>query len=82
MSTLKARLIQSVDGELVTTELTGGDLVAAMEARGFALAGLNRNPSQRAELQGVPKFSGVCGPMWDGDGVRYEDPEAYAELST
>ena len=83
MSALKYRLVQSVDGELVTTELAGADLVLAMAARGFAAAGVNSNPRQRAELQGVPRFAGLCGPMWEGPGfVRYEDPEAYAILSS
>lgn len=56
-------------------------LTVAMEARGFALTGYNDNPRQRAELQGAPKFRGLCGPMWNGDGLRYEDVQAHAVLS-
>lgn len=75
-------LVQMVDGRLLRTDLTDDNLVPAMEVRGFQVTGFNANPRQRAELQGAPIFSDVCGPMWDGDGIRYEDPRAYAALST
>jgi len=52
-----------------------------MEVRGFPFVGINDNPRQRAELQGQPRFAGLCGPMWDGDGIRYECRAAYATLS-
>lgn len=35
----------------------------------------------REELYSLPKFEGFAGPMWDGDGVRYETPEAYESYS-
>lgn len=76
MTNIKVRLIQTVDGVSIRSEFGPEvDLVAAMEVRGYAFLKLNRNPNQRAELQGVPKFEGLNGPMWDGDAIRYEDPE-------
>lgn len=79
---IKARLIQCVDGLWIKSEFGPEvDLIAAMEVRGYAFAKLNNNPSQRAELQGQPKFQGVNGPMWDGDAIRYECPAAYAAPS-
>lgn len=57
------------------------DVIAAFEIRGFKYAGAETNPRLRPELHGHPKFEGLHGPMWDGDGVRYEDQETYKALS-
>lgn len=35
----------------------------------------------RAELDNQPKVDGYCGPMWDGDCLRYETWEVYDMLS-
>lgn len=35
----------------------------------------------RAELDNQPKVGGYLGPMWDGDGLRYETQEVYDMLS-
>lgn len=80
---MNARLVRSIAGVGMVREDFGPavDLVAAMEVRGYPLAGANSNPRQRAELQGQPKFDGLCGPMWDGDAIRYEDTASYAVLS-
>lgn len=78
---MKYRLVQSVEGRLIATECEADNVFAFMEVRGFALSGINSNPRQREELQGQPRFAGLNGPMWDGDAIRYEDPEAYARLS-
>ena len=78
---MKYRLIQCVEGQLVKHEFTDENVIPAMEIRGYTLTGLHSNPRTRAELQGAPKFTGVCGPMWDGDAIRYESTEAYAQLS-
>jgi hypothetical protein len=57
-------------------------IVAARAAvEGFRCRGFNSNASQRQELQGAPKFTGLIGPMWDGDAIRYECSATYAELS-
>lgn len=78
---MRYRLIQEVNGMAIKTEFNEENVIAAMEARGFALDGLNRNPRQREELQDQPKFKGLAGPMWDGDTVRYEDWKTYERLS-
>jgi hypothetical protein len=76
------RLIQMVEGKMVRSDFGPEvDVIAAMEIRGYEFTKLNTNPSNRAELQGQPKFSGLNGPMWDGDAIRYEDPKSYAALS-
>ncbi len=79
---MKYRLIQYVAGQMCRSEFTDENLLPAMEVRGYALNGFNQNKSNRAELQGQPKFRGVLGPMWDGDAVRYECPATYERLST
>jgi len=56
-------------------------IVSRAAVEGLQCSGYNSNPSQRLELQGAPKFKGVCGPMWDGDAIRYECSATYAELS-
>jgi hypothetical protein len=48
---------------------------------GFEVIGFNHNPRQRAELQGWPVFGKLCGPMWNGDHVRYETQEANDRFS-
>lgn len=35
----------------------------------------------RAELDNQPTLPNYCGPMWDGDGLRYETWEIYEQLS-
>lgn len=35
----------------------------------------------RAELDNQPTLPGYLGPMWDGDGLRYETQEIYNQLS-
>lgn len=35
----------------------------------------------RAELDNQPTLPNYCGPMWDGDGLRYETQEIYDQLS-
>lgn len=81
-TTIQARLIQTVDGMCLRHDFGPEvDLVLAMEVRGYKFRGLNSNKSQRAELQGAPKFDGLNGPMWDGDCLRYEDPASTKAVS-
>jgi hypothetical protein len=58
--------------------------IKKMEAMGFAFVGLDPNNIrddgtmvQRIELHNQPKFDGVCGPMYDGGGIRYETWDVY-----
>ncbi len=83
MIKLPVRLFQTVDGAIIRSVFGPEvDVIAAMEVRGFAFLGPNRNHRHRAELQGAPKFRGLAGPMWDGDAIRYEDPTTHTTLST
>jgi hypothetical protein len=65
---------------VLTTNILG--MIQVFRAHGYKCTGSNRNPYNRPELQGLPKFSELLGPMWDGDGnVRYETSEAYNAIS-
>lgn len=75
---LRVRLVTTA---LAVTYLTIGEAIAEIEKLGHAYTGPNHNLRQRAELQGAPKFTGLLGPMWDGDALRYEDAKTYAQLS-
>lgn len=57
------------------------NIIPAFRVRGFVQRGVNNNPRQRIELQDQPEFSGLLGPMWDGDAIRYENQAAYDALS-
>lgn len=82
-TSLTARLVGTEDGQpILENTVTLDCIVTEFEARGFLFAGFNNSPHQRKELRGWPKFRGLCGPMWNGDSVRYETVEAYAVLST
>lgn len=76
---MKARIIQMVEGQMIKTETA--DITAWAEAAGIKILALNARKSQRAELQGQPILDKFCGPMWDGDAIRYEDAETYARMS-
>ena len=79
---LTAKIVQVVEGQFIVTEVPMLNLDAAMEVRGFNLAGSETNTRLRPILQGLPIFSGVLGPMYDGPGrVRYETPAAYDIIS-
>lgn len=80
---MKYRLIQNVEGTFVKTEFDRGldAFLAAMEVRDFTFIKFNSNHRQRAELQGQPIFGQLCGPMWDGDAVRYKDQRSNDILS-
>lgn len=79
---MKYKLVQMADGSFVQSEWTSmGDFLAGAEARGFNHVGWNNNRRQRAELQLKPTFSNLCGPMWDGDCIRYEDSGTNARMS-
>ena len=64
---------------LFKTSLLG--MIPVFQSHGYTFTGLNRNAINRAELQGLPKFDGLIGPMWDGGDIRYETLAAYADIS-
>lgn len=76
---MKYRVIQMVEGSMVKTEPL--DIFAWADAAGVKVVKLNSNPRQRAELQGQPVLERFCGPMWDGDAIRYEDTASNDRLS-
>jgi hypothetical protein len=57
------------------------NVIPEMAKRGYPHVGANDNNHNCTELQGQPIFKGLCGPMWDGDCVRYETPEMNDLLS-
>lgn len=73
------RIIQTVEGRMVQSETT--DIFAWAEVHDLKVIKLNDNHHQRAELQGHPVFGSLCGPMWDGDAIRYEDQRSNDTLS-
>jgi len=79
--TVPFRVVQMIERRMVTTEVQPENFAAWCDVRGIAVTGRNTNPSQRAELQGQPRLAGFCGPMWDGDAIRYEDRATNDELS-
>lgn len=67
---------------LISERFSAAQLGPAMAEHGFTQVGVNTNPKHRVELQGQPKFDGLCGPMYGGPGVvRYETAAAYSQLS-
>jgi hypothetical protein len=79
---MKIRLVQlGVAGFVINEFADAEEAVAAFAARGFTFIKNNRNDRHRAELQGAPVFAQLHGPMWHGDAIRYEDPEANDILS-
>lgn len=77
---MKYQIVQNVDGEFIVTNPT--DIYAWAEVAGVQITGINNNPRQREELQGQPKLSGFCGPMYGGPGViRYEDQRTSQVMS-
>ena len=81
MTVTTANVVQIIDGKPLFSEVAIEDLMPWMAARGHAFTGSHKSPTTRPQLQGQPKFSGFCGPMWDGGPIRYECPEAYAYFS-
>ena len=58
------------------------DFTIKMASLGFKKSGINRNPAHRVELQNLPTFSGLAGPMYDGPNkIRYETWEVYKAMS-
>lgn len=89
MKATKAVLVQVVEGSMVASEFAIENLEAAMEVRGYKVSGYkgsiapgSQRISYREEMIGQPIFSGLCGPMYGGEGVvRYEDSGANDRLS-
>ncbi len=82
--------VQKPEGLVSSLFASEAELISAFAELGFEHKGAESRASLRPELQGQPKFSGVCGPMWGGYGgaegqepvIRYESWEAYEILSS
>src|SRR3546814_14696362 len=80
---MKIRIYRQTEQDFDRIEIEGATfetIVSRAAVEGLQCSGYDSNPSQRPELQGAPKFKGVCGPMWDGDAIRYECSATYAEF--
>ena len=79
----KAVYVALTEAGWITEVFEGENLIAAMEVRGYEYAGTETQTHLRQELQGAPKFKGLCGPMWGGaeTPLRYETWKAYERLS-
>src|SRR4051812_4828471 len=51
------------------------------EARGYVVTGTFARAGGRPGLIGHPVLRGFCGPMWDGDAIRYESQEVYDAMT-
>jgi hypothetical protein len=78
---MNVKLIQRVDGLMIASEFDLNDIEAALSIRGYQQTGINQNPNQRAELQGLPTYAELAGPMYDGGKIRYEDWASNERLS-
>ena len=69
------------DGHLEEVVMNDDNLIEMMAREGKEHVGYEFSPPLREELKGQPKFSDCCGPMWNGDHVRYENWDVYERLS-
>lgn len=81
---MKYTIILKHSGEFMVDHYAADTIdgfVHQMIESGFVVAGFRSNFTQRPELQGQPTFRGLYGPMWNGNGIRYECAEVYEGLS-
>jgi hypothetical protein len=70
---MKATVIRTVGGRIVTTVYKTTELVPAMKDLGFKTIDIVNEPYMEGYLLGLPRFEGLIGPIGDGANVRYED---------
>lgn len=80
------KIVRVMEGGTWTTTLTN-DIMQFAKEEGYAFLNFVANDHNRRELQGQPRFVGLCGPMYDGEKggvaiVRYECPVAYEIMSS
>jgi hypothetical protein len=73
---MKATVIRTVGGRIITKVYEVAALVPAMRDLGFDVAGVVDEPYMERYLLGLPRFEGLIGPIGDGANVRYEDIDA------
>jgi hypothetical protein len=70
---MKATVIRTVEGRIITTVYDVTALVPAMKELGFCVIDTVQEPYMEKYLLGLPRFEGLIGPIGDGANVRYED---------
>jgi hypothetical protein len=70
---MKATVIRTVEGRIITTVHDVTALVPAMKELGFSVVDIVQEPYMEKYLLGLPRFEGLIGPIGDGANVRYED---------
>jgi hypothetical protein len=70
---MKATIIRTVEGKIVTTVHDVTALVPAMKELGLQVVDIVNEPYMEKYLLGLPRFEGLIGPIGDGANVRYED---------
>ena len=67
---------------MFTEEFAEANVIDELKARGFPFTRFNNSKHQHDLIKNAPKFDGLLGPMFDGEGViRYESPKVYRALS-
>jgi len=70
---VKATVIRTIEGRIVTTVHDVTELVPAMKELGLKVVDIVNEPYMEKYLLGLPRFEGLIGPIGDGANVRYED---------
>jgi len=73
------KIVRCIEGSYIVDWTD--DVIAYAEIRGMLVTGRLARPKVREELQGQPYISGLVGPMWDGDCIRYEDQTTNDHMS-
>lgn len=71
--TVQVVLVREGRPPLRFTAESPAEVKAVIESEGFTFSGSDISPYRRTELRGMPRFSELAGPMWDGGAIRYED---------
>lgn len=79
---MKIRITKREKGAFATYEFANeNDAARFLDQNGHAITGRFTSQHARDELQGAMKISGLLGPFWDSDAIRYEDQPTYNALS-
>ena len=79
---MNIRLVRTIEDRLVAQEFDEKFILNHMAQLGYEYAGRTKIGGHlRTELEDQPRFTGLCGPMWDGDAIRYEDQATNEYLS-
>lgn len=79
------RLFHVVDADgagLKVDSYGSAEFIGAMAARGFRCIGPVHRARLRYELQGMPAFEGLYGPIYSRTGIRYETERAHGRIDS